>query len=298
MFSGLTTSSLTPFSSLKDFWALLKPRVMTLVIFTGIVGLLLAPGTIHPLTALIAIFAIAIGSGASGAINMWYERDLDALMERTKQRPLPQGKISPSLALAYGSFLAVGSVLLMYRFVNFWAAFYLLAAIFIYVFVYTLWLKRTSSQNIVIGGAAGALPPVIGWAAVMNETALLPWVLFAIIFLWTPPHFWSLALYKHHDYTRANLPMLPLVVGPKRTKDQILIYMALLWLLTLFPYFHGDLGPLYALSAFGLGFIFFIFVLKLRFSSYPKEGLYVFFYSILYLFLLFIAILIDRIGIL
>lgn len=287
------TLSLSPSVLLKDYWSLLKPRVMTLVVFTGIVGLLLAPGTIHPFTALIAILALALGSGASGAINMWYERDLDALMERTQQRPLPQGKINSWVALAYGVSLALGSVLLMYTFVNFWAAFYLLAAIFIYVFVYTMWLKRSTPQNIVIGGAAGALPPVIGWAAVMNETSLLPWVLFAIIFLWTPPHFWSLALYKHQDYARANLPMLPLVVGPKKTKDQIFIYLLLLWSLTLFPYFCGDLGPFYGLSAFILGLVFFIFVLHLRVSSSPKAGLYVFFYSILYLFLLFISIIID-----
>ena len=165
----------------RNYWTLLKPRVMILVVFTGIVGLLLAPDTIHPFVAFVAILSIALGSGAAGAMNMWYERDIDAVMDRTKGRPLPQGKIQPRTTLVYGVTLAVGSVLMIYSFVNLWAAFYLLIAILIYVFVYTLWLKRRTPQNIVIGGAAGALPPVIGWAAVMNETSLFPWILFGII---------------------------------------------------------------------------------------------------------------------
>lgn len=174
-------------STANDYWSLLKPRVMSLVVFTGIAGLLLAPGAIHPFIALTAILCIAVGSGAAGAINMWYERDIDACMDRTKGRPLPQGKIQPGEALGFGVTLAVGSVIVMYTLVNFWAAFYLMVAILFYVFVYTIWLKRLTPQNIVIGGAAGALPPVIGWAAVMNETSLFSWVLFGIIFLWTPP---------------------------------------------------------------------------------------------------------------
>ena len=281
-------------STADDYWRLLKPRVMSLVVFTGIAGLLLAPGNIHPFIGLIAILCLAVGSGAAGAINMWYERDIDALMERTKGRPLPQGKLVPGEALGFGLTLAIGSVIVMYTLVNFWAAFYLMLAILFYVFVYTMWLKRITPQNIVIGGAAGALPPVIGWAAVMNETSLFPWVLFGIIFLWTPPHFWALALCKHQDYRRANIPMLPLVRGAKKTKNQILIYIGLLFLLTLFPFFSGDLGKFYGVSALGLGSLFFCFGIKLKFSSNPHYGMRVFFYSIIYLFLLFTAMIMDK----
>jgi heme o synthase len=207
--------------SAEDYWNLLKPCVMSLVVFTGVVGLLLAPGTIHPLIGFAAILCIAVGSGAAGAINMWYERDIDALMDRTKNRPLPQGRLQPGEALGFGVTLALGSVLAMYTLVNFWAAFYLAVAILFYVFVYTIFLKRRTPQNIVIGGAAGALPPVIGWAAVMNQTSLLPWILFGIIFLWTPPHFWALALYRSEDYKRANVPMLPVVGGIEGTKKML-----------------------------------------------------------------------------
>lgn len=282
----------------RDFCQLLKPRVMTLVVFTGVVGLLLAPGVIPPFVAIMATFSIALGSGAAGAINMWYERDIDALMERTRGRPLPQGRIQPGVALVYGVTLALISVILMYSFVNFWAAFYLMAAILTYVFIYTIWLKRRTPQNIVIGGAAGALPPVIGWAAVMNETTLFPWVLFGIIFLWTPPHFWSLALYRHQDYEKAKIPMLPLVVGIKKTKNQILIYSFLLFALTLLPFYNGTLGRFYGISTFLLGVTFLVLVFKLKFSHNPKDGLRVFFYSIAYLFLLFANMLIDTLEIL
>lgn len=281
-------------STADNYWQLLKPRVMSLVVFTGIVGLFLAPGPIHPFIALTAILCIAVGSGAAGAINMWYERDIDALMDRTKGRPLPQGKIQPGEALGFGVTLAVGSVIVMYTLVNFWAAFYLMVAILFYVFVYTIGLKRRTPQNIVIGGAAGALPPVIGWAAVMNETSLLPWVLFGIIFLWTPPHFWALALNRHQDYQKANIPMLPLIVGETRTKNQILLYILLLFCLTLFPLYQGEFGKFYGASALLLGLLFLGLGLQLKYSQDPKYGLRVFFYSIFYLFLLFLAMIVDK----
>lgn len=292
----LVSPSLESPATASDYWQLLKPRVMSLVVFTGIAGLLLAPGSIHPFIALVAILCIAVGSGAAGAINMWYERDIDILMDRTKGRPLPQGKIQPGEALGFGATLAVGSVIVMYILVNFWAAFYLMGAILFYVFVYTIWLKRLTPQNIVIGGAAGALPPVIGWAAVMNETSLFPWVLFGIIFLWTPPHFWALALDRHQDYRHANIPMLPLIVGAEKTKNQILVYIVLLFCLTLFPVYQGNLGFIYGGSAFVLGLLFLGLGIKLKYYQDSKDGLRLFFYSIFYLFLLFTAMIVDKLG--
>ncbi|MBY0272568.1 MAG: heme o synthase [Alphaproteobacteria bacterium] len=282
-------------SSAEDYWNLLKPRVMSLVVFTGIVGLLLAPGSIHPLIGLAAILCIAVGSGAAGAINMWYERDIDALMDRTKDRPLPQGRLQPGEALGFGVILALGSVLVMYTLVNFWAAFYLALAILFYVFVYTIFLKRRTPQNIVIGGAAGALPPVIGWAAVMNGTSLLPWILFGIIFLWTPPHFWALAIYRPEDYKRANVPMLPIVGGIESTKNQILLYTLALVLLSFLPIYLGNFSWIYGGISLGLGLVFIGGALKVKYSSMPSDSLRLFFYSIAYLFLLFTAMLVDRI---
>lgn len=292
----------TPYTTLEssatagDYWHLLKPRVMSLVVFTGIVGLLVAPGSIHPIIALAAILCIAVGSGAAGALNMWYERDIDALMDRTKDRPLPQGKIQPGEALGFGLTLAIGSVIVMYTLVNFWAAFYLAGAILFYVIVYTIWLKRITPQNIVIGGAAGALPPVIGWAAVMNETALLPWVLFGIIFLWTPAHFWALALFRHEDYAKAKIPMLPVVSGLEATKNQIIIYILGLILLTLYPVYHGDFSLMYGGIALVLGLVFLAFGIKVKRSQESKEGVRLFFYSIVYLFLLFASMVLDKQG--
>lgn len=281
-------------ASVEDYWSLLKLRVMSLVIFTGLVGLLLAPGTIHPVIAVAALLCIAAGSGAAGAINMWYERDIDALMERTKNRPLPQGRLQPGEALGFGVTLAVGSVLVMFTLVNFLAAFYLALAILFYVFVYTILLKRLTAQNIVIGGVAGALPPVIGWAAVMNETSLLPWILFGLIFLWTPPHFWALSLYCSEDYKRANIPMLSVVGGVTGTKNQILLYTFALVLLSLFPLYLGSFGWFYGTFALGLGFVFLCASLKVKFSSDKQDGLRLFFYSIVYLFFLFTTMLLDR----
>ena len=294
--STIACPSIESLATAEDYWQLLKPRVMSLVVFTGIVGLLLAPGHIHPIIGLAAILCIAVGSGAAGALNMWYERDIDAMMERTKGRPLPQGKIQPGEALGFGLTLAIGSVIVMYTLVKFWAAFYLAIGILFYVFVYTIWLKRATPQNIVIGGAAGALPPVIGWASVMNGSSLLPWVLFGIIFLWTPPHFWALSLYRHEDYAKANLPMLPVVSGLERTKNQILFYILALIPLSLFPLYLGELGVFYGSAALLLGLFFLAFGIKLKFSQEPKDGLRLFFYSILYLFLLFAAMVGDKFG--
>ncbi len=277
-----------------DYWELLKPRVMSLVVFTGFVGLLLAPGPIHPVMVVASVLCIAVGSGAAGAINMWYERDIDALMERTKNRPLPQGRIQPGEALGFGVTLAVGSVLVMYTLVNFWSAFYLALAILFYVGVYTIWLKRGTPQNIVIGGAAGALPPVIGWASVMNGTTLLPWILFSIIFLWTPPHFWALALYRHEDYAKANIPILPVVAGAETTKNKILLYILILIPLSLFPVYQGDLGMIYGGIALILGILFLALGIYVKRSQNPRNGLRLFFYSIVYLFLLFAAMVGDK----
>ncbi|MEL0004040.1 MAG: heme o synthase, partial [Rhodospirillales bacterium] len=214
--------------SVRDFLALLKPRVMSLVVFSGAAGLFVAPGSIHPVLAAVAILCIAIGAGASGAINMWYDADIDAAMTRTAKRPIPSGLIDPSTALSFGCVLAAGSVALMGVAVNWAAAAILAITIGFYVFIYTMWLKRSTPQNIVIGGAAGAFPPMIGWAAVTGDLALGSAVLFLIIFFWTPPHFWALALYRANDYAAAGVPMLPVVAGRNETRKQILIYSLIL----------------------------------------------------------------------
>src|SRR6185503_44299 len=227
---------------------ILKPRVMSLVVFTAIVGLVLAPGHLHPVLAAIAVLCIAIGAGASGAINMWYDRDIDAVMRRTADRPLPAGRMMPGEALGFGVVLSVGSVAVMGLAVNLAAAALLGLTIGFYVFVYTMWLKRRTPQNIVIGGAAGAFPAVIGWAAVTGSIDLVPLILFAIVFAWTPPHFWSLALFANADYQRAGVPMLPVVAGAKETRRQIVIYTLLLVPLSLVPWLIGFSGLVYGLS--------------------------------------------------
>src|SRR6476646_9077638 len=229
---------------------------MSLVVFTGFVGLVVAPGHLHPVLAAIAVLCIAVGAGASGAINMWYDRDIDAVMRRTVQRPLPAGRMEPGEALGFGVVLSVGSVTVMGLAVN-WAAAALLAlTIGFYVFVYTIWLKRRTPQNIVIGGAAGALPPIVGWAAVTGDVGWGAVALFAIIFFWTPPHFWALSLYRSGEYAAAGVPMLPVVAGPRETKRQMLLYTLTLWPATLAPYLLGMAGPLYGLAAGALSLAF------------------------------------------
>jgi protoheme IX farnesyltransferase len=233
----------------EDFFQLLKPRVMALVVFTALVGLVLAPGVIHPVIAGIAILAIAVGAGASGALNMWYDADIDALMRRTATRPIPAGRVSPGEALTFGLLLSAASVMVLGLATNWLAGGLLAFTIGFYVVIYTMGLKRRTPQNIVIGGAAGALPPVVGWAAVTGSIALEPLILFAIIFLWTPPHFWALALVKSEDYGRAGVPMLPNVAGERTTRRQILLYTLLVVPCGLAPFAFGFAGIAYAAAA-------------------------------------------------
>jgi protoheme IX farnesyltransferase len=290
-------------SEVRDWIALLKPRVLTLVVFTGLAGLLVAPGHLNPLLAGVAVLCITVGAGACGAINMWYDRDIDALMRRTKSRPIPAGRIEPGSALAYGITLAVASVLVMALATNIVAALVLALSIGFYVFVYTMWLKRRTPQNIVIGGAAGAFPPVIGWAAVTGSIGLLPVLMFAIVFFWTPPHFWSLSLWAHDDYRRAGVPMLPVVAGAKETRRQILLYTLLLVPLSLVPWALGLTGVVSGLSALVLGLAFLWHVVRVVRDAQDAGGVSLtgdapakaaFRYSIVYLFVLFGALCVDR----
>jgi protoheme IX farnesyltransferase len=278
----------------SDYIALLKPRVMSLVVFTGLVGMALAPGSLHPTLAATALLCIAIGAGASGAINMWYDADIDAVMTRTQKRPIPQGRVTREEALGFGSVLAIGSVLVMGLAVNWVAAAILALTIGFYVFIYTMWLKRRTPQNIVIGGAAGAFPPMIGWAAISGDLSLLPVLLFAIIFMWTPPHFWALALFRSDDYARAGVPMLPVVAGERETRRQILIYSLLLVPLTLSPYALDLAGPLYGLGTALLGAFFLVLAFRIWRGRDDRAPKHMFAYSILYLFLLFALLLAER----
>ena len=280
-----------------DYATLAKPRVMSLVVFTAVVGMVLSPGAIDPLTAVIAVTCIAVGAGASGAINMWYDRDIDHVMRRTQDRPIPAGRMEAGRALAFGIVLAVGSVTAMALMVNAVASALLAATILYYVLLYTMWLKRRTTQNIVIGGAAGALPPVIGWAAASGEIGLGAVVLFAIIFLWTPPHSWALALYRREDYARAGVPMMPVVAGAKQTKMRIMIYSVLLVSVTFLPLGLGMAGALSGAAAgvLGAGFLYRAF----RVWRDPSEKALttarpLFFYSITYLFLIFVFLLAER----
>ncbi|HXA72491.1 MAG TPA: heme o synthase [Stellaceae bacterium] len=278
----------------SDYAALLKPRVMSLVVFTGFVGLHLAPGHLHPVLAAVAVLCIAVGAGASGAINMWYDRDIDALMSRTANRPIPAGRMAPGDALGFGCFLAGTSVVLMGLAVNWVAAALLALTIGFYVFVYTIWLKRRTPQNIVIGGAAGALPPIVGWAAATGDVAPAAVALFALIFFWTPPHFWALALYRAGDYAKAGVPMLPVVAGARATKRQMLLYTLVLWPCALAPYLLGVAGAVYAGAALALSAAFTAFAVKVWLDPTHRSARQMFGFSILYLFLLFALLLIDR----
>jgi len=280
----------------SDYIALLKPRVMSLVVFSGFAGLVVAPGAIHPLIAAVAILCIAVGAGASGAINMWFDRDIDAIMSRTKSRPIPAGNVDPNEALGFGLVLSFLSVLLMGMAVN-WAAGSLLAfTIFFYVVIYTMWLKRRTPQNIVIGGASGAFPPMIGWAAVTGDISLASISLFLLIFMWTPPHFWALSLYREGDYAKAGVPMMPVVAGARSTKLQMLVYTVLLLPVALVPALLHVAGPVYAVAAvvLNLGFIRHAWrVLKsAEIDMRPARAM--FRYSLLYLFLHFSLLMIDR----
>jgi len=277
-----------------DYFALLKPRVMFLVIFTGLVGMAVAPGGIHTVLAAVALLCIAVGAGAAGAINMWYDADIDAAMSRTLDRPIPQGRVLPGEALGFGITLAVGSVAAMGLLVNLPAAALLALTIGFYVFVYTIWLKRRTPQNIVIGGAAGAFPPMIGWAAVTGDIGLASIALFFIIFIWTPPHFWALALFRDGEYAKVGVPMLPVVAGRAETRRQILIYSALLLPVSLSPLAFGVGGWIYAGVATLLGLLFLLSawdVYRHADSDRPAKRLFAF--SILYLFLLFATLLAE-----
>ncbi len=284
-----------------DYALLLKPRVMSLVVFTALVGLILAPGApgaLTPWTAMVAILCIAVGAGASGAINMWYDRDIDLHMARTMNRPLPAGRLKPVEALIFGTVLAFGSVAAMAQFVNGAAAALLALTINYYVFIYTVWLKRRTPQNIVIGGASGALPPVIGWAAVTGDVGFGAVALFAIIFLWTPPHSWALALFRRGDYEAAGVPMMPVVKGVRETKRQMLIYTGLLLPITLLPVIIGMSGALYGIAAvvLGVGFARHNWrVWKDTDDDDCTAAKPMFFFSILYLFLIFVALLADKV---
>ena len=291
------------FAGPRDYFALLKPRVMSLVIFTALVGMVAAPGSIHPALGAISLLAIAVGAGASGALNMWWDADIDAVMSRTMKRPIPAGLVPKSEAAAFGGFLSALSVALLALASNYLAAGLLAFTIFFYVVIYSMWLKRLTPQNIVIGGAAGALPPVVGWAAVSGGAPLEAWVLFAIIFLWTPPHFWALALFKRGDYERAGIPMMPNVQGDQSTRRQIFAYSLILAPIGVAPFFIAMAGWLYLATAvvLGAGFIWLSW-LVLR-SKQTAEGApdytpakKLFAFSIFYLFALFAAILIERLA--
>ncbi len=293
-----TTTAILP-AEWRDFWALTKPRVMSLVVFTALCGLLAAPGHIHPVIGFTAILCIALGAGASGALNQYYESDIDAKMVRTAKRPLPAGRMERQSALQFGIGLGAFSVGIMGVAVNWLAAGILGFSIFFYAVVYTVWLKRHTPQNIVIGGAAGAFPPVIGWAAVTGDITLIPILMFAIIFLWTPPHFWALALFMKADYAAAGVPMLPVVSGRRTTRNQILLYSIPMTVAAILPYALGQTSWIYGATAIALSALFFGLAFAVwRNNSEDTETMKperrLFAYSIFYLFLLFGIFAFDR----
>ncbi len=283
-----------PSSSVRDYIALLKPRVMSLVVFCGMVGMFLAPGSLHPALQVVTVLCIALGAGASGAINMWYDRDIDARMLRTLHRPIPSGRVDPAEALSFGVIVAFFAVILLGMATNWVAAFLLSLAIATYIGVYTIWLKRRTPQNIVIGGAAGAFPPMIGWAAVTGGVSIESLVLFAIIFFWTPPHFWALALYRSDDYARVGVPMLPVVAGKETTRRHILGYSFLVIALSAMPYGVGMSGVFYLATSAILGAIFIWCALAVQYDETDRTPRRLFFYSMAYLFMLFAALVVDR----
>jgi protoheme IX farnesyltransferase len=287
-------------ATVGDYLALLKPRVMSLVIFTALVGIVMAPGHMHPVMAFTALLCIAVGAGASGALNMWYDRDIDAIMQRTAGRPIPMGRITPSEALTFGVVLSVFSVVTLGLLVNWFAGVLLAFTIFFYVAIYTMWLKRSTAQNIVIGGAAGSLPPVVGWVAATGSLAVEPLILFAIIFLWTPPHFWALSLYRTEDFVRARLPMLPVVAGADATRLQILLYTIVLVAVAVAPWPLGYFDRAYGLVAVVAGATMLYFAAQVYLRREGAEGeaaaRNLFSFSIVYLFVLFATLLIGALA--
>ncbi|NIJ41765.1 protoheme IX farnesyltransferase [Parvibaculum indicum] len=288
-----------------DFFELLKPRVMSLVVFTALVGLVVAPGGINPVIGFTALLCIAVGAGASGALNMWYDADIDARMTRTRTRPVPSGRVTPQEAAVFGTVMAAGSVFVMGALVNWTAAALLAFTIFFYAVIYTMWLKRSTPQNIVIGGAAGAFPPMIAWAAVTGDVSLQSISLFLIIFMWTPPHFWALALCKSGDYEEVGVPMLPVVAGERETRRQIMLYSLLLVPVTLSPVALGFAGWLYAGATAGLGVVFLALAARLARCAPAPDGdktaqhraaMRLFGFSILYLFLIFSLLLVEKMA--
>ncbi len=296
----MTEAPAASVASVRDFWALLKPRVMTLVVFTALVGLVAAPGTMHPGLAAIAILCIAVGGGASGALNMWYDADIDAVMRRTADRPVPAGRVTPGEALGFGLFLAAASVFVLGMATNWVAAAFLAFTIFFYVVVYTMWLKRWTAQNIVIGGAAGAFPPMVGWAAATGGFSVESAIMFGLIFIWTPPHFWALALVKKDDYAAAGVPMLPVTAGDAATRRQIMIYTVVMAAFGCLPYALGYNSIVYLAAAVAGG----AWMIKLatdilRFREGPqaaKACWRMFGHSMIYLFGLFAVILVDKLA--
>ena len=287
-------------ATVGDYVALLKPRVMSLVIFTALVGIVMAPGHMHPVMAFTSLLCIAVGAGASGALNMWYDRDIDALMARTASRPIPQGRITPPEALTFGMTLAFFAVFTLGILVNWFSAALLAFTIFFYIVIYTMWLKRSTAQNIVIGGAAGALPPVVGWVAATGSLAVEPALLFAIIFLWTPPHFWALALNRSDDFVRAKLPMLPVVAGPDATRLQILLYTVVLVLVAIAPWPLGYFDRAYGVVATVAGAAMLWFATQVyrqrEGAAAAAAARNLFTFSIAYLFVLFATLLIDALA--
>ena len=281
----------------SDYVALLKPRVMSLVIFTALVGMLAAPGHMHPVMVFTSLLCIAVGAGASGALNMWYDRDIDAIMSRTTKRPIPSGRISPSEALTFGLVMSFFSVFVLGTLVNWFAAALLAFTIFFYAVIYTMWLKRWTPQNIVIGGAAGALPPVVGWVAATGSFAVEPWLLFLIIFLWTPPHFWALALYRNDDFVRAKLPMMPVVAGPDSTRLQILLYTVVLVAAAIAPWPLGYFDSAYGVVAVVSGAAMLWYAVQVyrerEGAAAERAARNLFTYSLAYLFVLFATLLLD-----
>ena len=283
--------------NINNFYQLMKPRVMSLVIFTCVVGLIAAPVKVDFITSALSLCAVALGAGAAGALNMWYESDLDALMKRTCLRPIPTGKVSQNQALIFGLTTAFISVVALYYFSNLLSAVMLTITILFYVVIYTMWLKKLTPQNIVIGGAAGAFPPIIGWTIATGNITLEPILYFLIIFFWTPSHFWALSLYKTEDYNNASIPMLPVVAGIKITKVNIFVYGLILFIISLTPYYFGYLGLIYLSTCLILGsyYVYLCYKLLIETVDENKFAKKIFIYSILYLFLIFIAILIDGI---